>query len=67
MDHNNHINLYYLFKPKDFAADGIGFSQKHLPVCEISEKSKMVRKPFRPSKSRADEVLQLVHSPPVGS
>lgn len=45
-----HMNVQYLMKLKNFAADGVAFSEQNLPVCEICNKGKMVRKPFPPLK-----------------
>lgn len=58
-----HINVKYLDALVKGAATGILFDQKEvLPVCEPYIMGKTTRQPFLASDSRADGILDLVHS-----
>ena len=58
-----HLNSAYLIQLKSRAATGIDFpSKSQLPKCDGCLFGKMVRKPYPSSGSRADDILELVHS-----
>ena len=56
-----HLNYKYLNQLQN-AAEGISFKNSTPPLCEPCIQGKFVKNPFKPTSSRAQHILDLIHT-----